>query len=380
MSIEVEIQHRQGDFALDVRFVSDAMVTALFGRSGAGKTSIVNAIGGLVRPERGRIVVAGAVLFDSARRIFVPKHKRRIGYVFQEGRLFPHLTVRHNLFYGRWFAPRASRHAHPDEVLDLLGIRHLLDRRPGSLSGGEKQRVAIGRALLAAPRALLMDEPLAALDDARKAEILPYLERLRDESEIPIVYVSHAVAEVARLAATIVVLADGRVEATGSVADVLGRLDLIRLSEPDDVGEVVEATVTAHSEEFDLTTLAIAGGTLRVPRQDLAIGARARLFIRARDVMIATRRPEGLSALNVLAARIAEIGAAEGPSANLRLDLGGTTLLARLTRQSIHDLGLAPGSAVFAVIKSVTFGRANVGPGGAAAAATPAPRDTAVEA
>jgi molybdate transport system ATP-binding protein len=377
MSIEVEIRHRQGDFALDVRFRSDALVTALFGRSGAGKTSIVNAIGGLVRPDHGRIVVAGAVLFDSAQRIFVPKHKRRIGTVFQEGRLFPHLTVRHNLFYGRWFAPRASRHVQPEEVLALLGIGHLLDRRPGSLSGGEKQRVAIGRALLASPRALLMDEPLAALDDARKAEILPYLERLRDESEIPIVYVSHAVAEVARLAATIVVLADGRVEATGAVADVLGRLDLIKLRVPEDVGEVVEATVTAHSEEFDLTALDIAGGTLRVPRQELAIGARVRLFIRARDVMIATRRPEGLSALNVLAARIAEIGQAAGASVDLRLDLGGTSLLARLTRQSIHDLGLAPGSSVYAVIKSVTFDRTNVGRG---SGVSPTARDTTVEA
>jgi molybdate transport system ATP-binding protein len=377
MTVAVAIRHQLGDFALDVRFESDATVTALFGRSGAGKTSVIAAIAGLVRPAQGRIVVSGAVLFDSAEGIFVPKHKRRIGTVFQEGRLFPHLTVRHNLLYGRWFAPRASRHAHPDEVLALLGIRHLLDRRPGALSGGEKQRVAIGRALLASPRALLMDEPLAALDDARKAEILPYLERLRDESEIPIVYVSHAVAEVARLAATIVVLAEGRVEAAGAVSDVLGRLDLIPLRVPEDIGEVVEATVTAHSEEFDLTALDIAGGTLRVPRQDLAIGARARLFIRARDVMIATRKPEGLSALNVLAARIAEIGKADGASVDLRLDLGGTTLLARLTRKSLHDLGLVPGSTVFAVIKSVTFDRSNVGAG---AVAAPASRDTALEA
>ena len=377
MSIEVELQHRQGTFALDARFASDATVTALFGRSGAGKTSLVNAIGGLIRPQRGRIVVAGTVLFDSAKRIFVPKHKRRIGYVFQEGRLFPHLTVRHNLYYGRWFAPRASRHARPEEILDLLGIGHLLDRRPGALSGGEKQRVAIGRALLAGPRALLMDEPLASLDDARKAEILPYIERLRDESAIPIVYVSHAIAEVARLAATIVVLADGRVEAVGSAADVLGRLDLAAIGAPEDIGEVVEAVVTGHNEEFDLTALRVAGGELRVPRQDLAVGATARLFIRARDVMIATRRPEGLSALNVLAARVAEIGPGEGASVTLRLDLDGTTLLARLTRKAIHDLGLAPGRAVFAVIKSVTFDRTNVGAGQTAASG---PRVQTVEA
>src|SRR6185295_18647990 len=216
MTVAVDIKHRLGDFTLDAQFETSVGLVALLGRSGSGKTSIINTIAGLINPDHGRVTIDDLVLIDTTRGIFIPPHRRRIGYVFQEGRLFPHLTVHQNLLYGRWFAPREAG-GDFDGVVELLGIGGLLDRRPGRLSGGEKQRVAIGRALLAKPRLLLMDEPLASLDDARKAEILPYIEKLRDESEIPIVYVSHAVAEVARLAATIVVLADGRVEATGLV-------------------------------------------------------------------------------------------------------------------------------------------------------------------
>src|SRR5260221_10036860 len=226
MTIEVDVAHRLGVFALEVRFTSEGRLTAFFGQSGAGKASLVNVIGGLIRPDRGRIAVDGTTLVDTASGIFVPAHRRRIGYVFQEGRLFPHLTVRQNLMFGRWFRPPQERKVQLETVLDLLGIGHLLQRRPGALSGGEKQRVAIGRALLASPRLLLMDEPLAALDDERKAEILPFIERLRDESRIPIVYVSHSLAEVARLATTLVLVADGRVAAAGPVAGFMSRVDL----------------------------------------------------------------------------------------------------------------------------------------------------------
>ena len=184
MSLDIHIRHRQGAFALDIAFRSEGRLTALFGRSGAGKTSVVNIIGGLVRPQHGRVVVDDRTLVDTERGVFLPKHRRRVGYVFQEGRLFPHLSVRQNLLYGQWFTPKPERYGSLDQVVELLGIGHLLDRRPALLSGGEKQRVAIGRALLASPRLLLMDEPLAALDEARKAEILPYIERLRDESKI----------------------------------------------------------------------------------------------------------------------------------------------------------------------------------------------------
>ena len=211
MSIAIAVTHRQGDFALEVAFEANAHVVALVGPSGSGKTTVLNVIAGLVRAKHARVVVQGRVLTDTQQRIFVPPHKRRIGYVFQEGRLFPHLTVRRNLTYGRWFTPAHEHWAKLDEVVALLGIGHLLERRPGTLSGGEKQRVAIGRALLASPRLLLMDEPLASLDEARKSETLPYIERLRDELSIPIVYVSHSLAEVERLTDQIVRLDAGRV-------------------------------------------------------------------------------------------------------------------------------------------------------------------------
>src|SRR6202043_611455 len=212
---------RLGDFALDSNFASDGGLTALFGRSGSGKTSLINAIAGLIRPDHARIVVGDEVLTDTDRQMFVPRHRRRTAYVFQEGRLFPHLTVRQNLLYGRWFTRPLQRHGDFGRVVDMLGIGHLLRRRPALLSGGEKQRVAIGRALLSSPRLLLMDEPLASLDEPRKAEILPYLERLRDETRIPIIYVSHAISEVARLANQVIVVRDGRIEASGSAMEIL---------------------------------------------------------------------------------------------------------------------------------------------------------------
>lgn len=219
--ILVDVEHEQGAFRLAVAFSAPAGVTALFGRSGSGKTTLVRIVGGLVRPRHGRVVVGGETLVDTARGIVVPPHRRRIGYVFQEGRLFPHLTVRQNLLFGRWFAPRREPATEPGAIVDLLGLGHILHRRPGALSGGETQRVAIGRALLAKPRLLLMDEPLASLDDARKAEILPFIARLRDETRVPIVYVSHARAEVARLADTVVMMEDGRITAAGPAGLIL---------------------------------------------------------------------------------------------------------------------------------------------------------------
>ena len=211
MSTAVAIVHAQGDFVLDVSFEIDAHVVGLFGPSGSGKTTVLNVIAGLVRPDRGRVVIDGRVLVDTERGIFVPAHKRRVGYVFQDGLLFPPLTVRRTLAYGRSFTPRAERFAGCEEIVALLGLGQLHDRRPRTLSGGEKQRVAIGRALLASPRLLLMDEPLASLDAARKAETLPYIERMRDELKIPIVYVSHSPDEVERLASEVIHLDAGRI-------------------------------------------------------------------------------------------------------------------------------------------------------------------------
>jgi molybdate transport system ATP-binding protein len=357
MTLSLDIRHRLGTFLLDVRFETGSGLIALFGRSGAGKTSVVNAIAGLIRPDQGTVLLHGTVLVDTARGVFVPPHRRRIGYVFQEGRLFPHLTVRQNLLYGHWFTPPAARSDAFERVLGLLGIESLLERRPGRLSGGEKQRVAIGRALLSNPRLLLMDEPLAALDEARKAEILPYIERLREQSRVPIVYVSHSIAEVTRLASTIVLLSEGKVAAVGPVSEVMHRLDLFPLTGRAEAGAVVEAVVERHDERFGLTELRSRAGSWRLPRLDAEVGARLRLRVRARDVMLAKSAPTDVSALNVLAGIVADIRVGEGPIVDIRLDCNGEALLARLTRYSVERLGIAPGTPVHALIKSVALDR-----------------------
>jgi molybdate transport system ATP-binding protein len=364
--LEVEIEHRLGAFALNVRFASGQGLTALFGRSGAGKTSVVNAIAGLLRPQRGHLAIDGMVLLDTERGVFVPPHRRRVGYVFQEGRLFPHLTVRQNLLFGRWFASRAAAGPAPqfDDVVELLGIGPLLTRRPGRLSGGEKQRVAIGRALLANPRLLLMDEPLASLDVARKDEILPYLERLRDRADIPIVYVSHAAAEVARLATTIVLLADGRVQAVGPVAEVMGRAGQYPLAGSFEAGAVLAVTVAAHNSHWELTELAGGFGRLTVPLLDLPIGTPLRVRIRARDVILATERPSGISALNVLAGTVAALAPTGDEALEVEIRLRSERLLARITRRSGEALSLAVGRPIFALVKSVAIDRRSLGRAG----------------
>jgi molybdate transport system ATP-binding protein len=355
MILDVDIHHRQGGFVLQARFQSDGRLTALYGPSGSGKTAIVNAIGGLVRPDHGRIAVQGRVLVDTKKNMVVPKHKRRIGYVFQEGRLFPHLNVRHNLLFGRWFTPKGERKASFDHVVDLLGIGHLLDRRPSTLSGGEKQRVAIGRALLADPQLLLMDEPLASLDEAQKSEIYPYIERLRDESSVPIVLVSHSVAEIARLATSVVVLSDGQVIASGPAAEVLRHTSFFAQGGLAEAGALIEAQVSRHDEAYDLTVLQAKAGALSVPRLPHPVGTSLRVRLRARDIMLSLKEPEGLSALNVLPGFISSIGEAEGASVDVQLDCGGDSVVARVTRKSVEELGLKPGLAVHAIIKSIAF-------------------------
>ncbi|WP_117193314.1 molybdenum ABC transporter ATP-binding protein [Rhizobium terrae] len=349
----VEAKQRLGEFVLDAGFASQGGVTALFGRSGSGKTSLLRVIAGLSRPDRGRLTIDGDVLLDTENRIFVPKHRRRFGYVFQEGRLFPHLNVRQNLNYGRWFAPKAARKESFDHIVDLLGIEALLERRPGKLSGGEKQRVAIGRALLSAPRLLLMDEPLAALDDNRKAEILPYLERLRDETATPIIYVSHSVAEVARLADKVVVIRDGRVEAVGSPSEVLSMPSTDRR----DAGVVLAGTVEAIDIPHRLATIRLSAGEIIVPNAHVEQGRGVRVHIPERDVMVATRRPEGLSALNILEGRIAAIEPDTDGMVRIRIRAGEDILLARITALSVERLDLRLEKPAFAVIKTVALER-----------------------
>jgi molybdate transport system ATP-binding protein len=359
MSLQVDIRHRLGAFALDAAFETSGRLTALFGPSGSGKTSLVNLIGGLLHPDEGRIAADGRVLADTAARVFVPKHKRRIGYVFQDARLFPHMTVGQNLRYGRFFTPASERYGDIDGVVDLLGIGHLLDRRPGLLSGGEKQRVAIGRALVASPRLILMDEPLASLDDRRKAEIMPYIERLRDETRIPIVYVSHSVAEVARLATDIVVLEQGKVAASGPTSEILQRLDHLSEEERGEGGAVLDMQVAGYDETFGMSSLTSPAGEIHVAGLDAEMGSTVRMRIRARDVIVATERPHGISALNILPGRIVGVSSGDGLFADVLIDCNGVVIAARITRQSSHMLGLSPGLDAFAVIKSVTFDRAN---------------------
>lgn len=359
MTLTVAIKHSFAGFTLDVAFTAPPGVTVLFGPSGSGKTTLVNAVAGLLRPDEGRIVADDWVLLDTAARRFLPPHRRRLGYVFQEDRLFPHMSVRQNLLYGRWFAPRAAPRESLSHVVEMLGIGHLLDRRPGALSGGEKQRVAIGRALLASPKLILADEPLAALDEARKTEILPYFERLRDEVSVPILYVSHSSAEVARLATTVVALKQGRVVATGSPAQVLGDVGAVGAR---GAASVLSAQVVAHHAD-GLTELRMQSGALWVPRISDVLGATVRLRIAAQDVILSRGAPQGLSALNILSGTIADIRQGSGPGVMVSLDLGGERLSARITRRSCDAMGLATGQTCHAVLKSVAVAPGDVGMG-----------------
>jgi molybdate transport system ATP-binding protein len=359
MSLEVRLAHAFPGFALDIAFEAPKGVTALFGRSGSGKTTVVNAVAGLLRPDRGRVAVDGAVLCDTDRRIWVPPHRRRAGYVFQEGRLFPHLTARQNLLYGRWFAGVRDGRAF-DHVVEMLGIAHLLGRRPGALSGGEKSRVALGRALLSAPRFLLMDEPLAALDEARKAEVLPYLERIRDETRVPVVYVSHSVAEVARLATTVVVLEAGRVVRAGPAEAVLADPDAVPSLGVREAGALVTGRVLGHHAD-GLTEIAVSAGSLLLPRLDAPPGAVVRVRIEAQDVMLARARPEGISALNMLPGTVAALRRGEGPGVVVQLRCGADLILARITRRSADALAIAPGIPCWAVIKTMAVARWDIG-------------------
>lgn len=359
MSLEIDVSFRRGAFILEAAFTAGPGLTALFGRSGSGKTTLIDLIAGLARPDRGRIIADGTALVDTDAGLFLPPHRRRIGVVFQDARLFPHLSVRTNLAYGRVFARHRADPTQIDAVIGMLGIGHLLDRRPAGLSGGERQRVAVGRALLARPRVLLMDEPLAALDDARKAEILPYIERLRDEAGVPIVYVSHAVSEVARLATTVVVLDSGRVAAAGPAEAILRRADLAPVHDAE-AGALLDMVVEASDPDSGLTHLTGPAGRLLVPGLARPVGTRLRVRIPARDVLLATARPQGLSARNVLAGHICGM-VSSGTEVAVEIDCNGAHLVARVTLASVRDLGLAIGQPIHAVVKSVAFDPTGIG-------------------
>ncbi len=355
MTLEVRLFHCFADFTLDLAFSAPPGLTCLFGRSGSGKTTIINAVAGLLRPDRAEITLDGVALHD------LPPHRRRVGYVFQDGRLFPHLTVAQNLAYGA--RVRRLPLTDLDRIVDLLGLGALLARRPASLSGGEKSRVAIGRALLSGPRLLLMDEPFAALDETRKAEILPHVEALRDGLGLPILYVSHSLPEVARLATTIAVVEAGRLAAFGPAAEILSDPGTAPLLGLRDAGAILTARIAAQ-EEDGLTRLQTGAGPLWLPRVAGAAGQVVRIRIAAQDVILSLTRPEGLSALNLLPATVLALHEGEGPGTMVQLDLAGQKLLARVTRRSAQALGLTPGQPVFAVVKSVSVAQRDVGEGG----------------
>jgi molybdate transport system ATP-binding protein len=341
-------------FSLDVDLdLPGRGVTALFGHSGSGKTTFLRAIAGLEQVPGGFLEVNGAVWQDDA--TFLPTHQRPLGYVFQEASLFHHLSIRRNLEYGMRRVPEAARKVSLDQAVELLGIAPLLDRMPDSLSGGEKQRVAIARALATSPRILLMDEPLAALDLKRKQEIMPYLERLHDELKIPVLYVSHAPDEVARLADHLVVLEQGRALASGPLGETLARLDLpIRLGE--DAGVVLKGEIAELDAEWHLACVAFAGGNLWVRDSGVPLGQHVRVRILARDVSIALDTRTDSSILNILPAIVEQLADDTHPAlALVRLNAGGVPLVARITRRSASRLQLYPGQTVWAQIKAVAL-------------------------
>ena len=367
---ELDDARAQAVDAVTASLRSDARVLALFGRSGSGKSTVINIIAGLVRADRGRVVVDGEIWFDSDRSINVPVERRGVGYVFQDGLLFPHLTVEQNLRYGAVRKPAAQR-ATPgipfDQVCDLLGVRPLLRRAATTLSGGEKQRVAIGRALLSQPRLLLMDEPLASLDTPRRSEILRLIERVRDEFGVRIIYVSHSIGEVSRLADDVVVMNAGHAIACASTEEIFNRNDLRPYTGRFEGGALIEAVAVRRDEGYYLTTYGFEGGELVAPGVDTPVGTRVRLRIRARDVALAIERPQGLSIRNVLAGRVSAIDNRGGAIVEVHVSLlakdssAGRKLLSRISRQALDEMRLEVGQPVFALIKAIAFDKRSMG-------------------
>ncbi|MSO81224.1 MAG: molybdenum ABC transporter ATP-binding protein [Alphaproteobacteria bacterium] len=364
LDLDLAVDH--GGFRLEIagRFTLDG-ITGIFGASGHGKTTLLRALAGLEPAARGRIAFAGTVWQDDAARRFVPAWKRRAGLVFQDARLFPHLTVAGNLRYAARRAPREGGGPGMERVVAMLDLAPLLGRRPATLSGGERQRVAIGRALLASPRLLLMDEPLSALDRPRRAAILPLIERVATESRVPMLWVTHSLDELARLAETVLVLDSGRVAATGPLAAVLEHPAMRRLAGRFESGALLEGTVAAQDTHWAMTEVALAGGhRLRMPAIDIPPGARVRLRIRARDVALARTAPQGLSIRNAFPGTVAAIVEEDGAFAEVTVYLGGGAhIVASVTREAVAALGLTQGGAVVALVKSVALDRRMLGCG-----------------
>ena len=365
IAFDVRITFGNFDLQIDHRIPVEGII-GLFGPSGSGKSTLLRIISGLELNAEGQIRFGGEAWQDGARGIFVPPHKRGVGYVFQDVRLFPHLTVAGNLRYAEKRSRGADSKIDMDGVVTALDLAPLMARRPSSLSGGERQRVAIGRTLLTRPRLLLMDEPLASLDVKRKAEILPYIERLPQAFQIPIIYVTHSIDEVARLAEHMLVLAAGRKVTYGPVAEALERLDLQPIGGRFEAGVVLTARVIRHDLMYRLTYLDHHGKEIAMPMADVAIGSDVRLRIRARDVALATQAPEGISIRNVLPGTVTEIvEESDTAFAETLVDIGGAKIRARITRSAVAALALKPGKSVFVLFKSIAFDRRAIGHRGA---------------
>lgn len=349
--IDLHIQESFGAFGIDIAFKAPAGVTAVFGRSGAGKTTLIRAIAGLERPDAGHVRIGGKLLYDE--NTDVPVHRRKLGVVFQDGRLFPHMTVARNLAYG-------GSHDRED-VIDLLGLSPLLDRMPRNLSGGEKQRVALGRALMSNPDMLLLDEPLAALDDQHRSEIISHLEKLRDQIKIPMIYVSHDLAEIARLANTLVVIESGRVVQNGPLSEILSSPSSMQLFGVRQAGAVVDAVIQAHDVADGLTVVSFNGGQLTLPLLGGQVGQNLRVRVPAQDVILAKVRPSEISARNVIAVTITDIKEGRGPGVAVGLLAGKTPLLARITKASLRELGLGKGDQIFAILKATAIAPRDAG-------------------
>ena len=359
--LSVNISQAFGSFRLETQFeVEEGSITAIFGKSGAGKTSTINAIAGLTRPDVGVIQIGNTTLFDQNLRINLPIYKRQIGYVFQDDRLFPHMTVRNNLIYGTPKNQDVANSLNLTDITGLLELAPLLERRPRTLSGGEKQRVAIGRALLSNPKLLLMDEPLASIDVQHRFEILPFIQRVREKTGITIIYVTHALEEVIFIADQIILLSEGQVTAQGTVEEIMSRLDLHPMTSRFDAGAVISAIYSGYDREFDLGELSFDGGTLRIAGLNAEIGIQLRAHIRARDVSLMLDKPKDTSVLNVFKGELIEIRHEDGPQLDLLINIG-TPLIARITRKSLNDLNLDIGSKVYAMIKAVAIDRRTLG-------------------
>jgi molybdate transport system ATP-binding protein len=351
MSLRLDFELNLDGFVLNAQMNAGAGTTVLFGHSGSGKTSLINAVAGISTPQSGRIVLGDRVLFDAARKINVPMHQRRIGYVFQDARLFPHLSVSQNLDFAERYAKEPPKPHEREQLIEILGIGPLLARRPAALSGGEKQRVALGRALLSKPELLLLDEPLAALDQARKQEILPYFEKLRAQNGLAMIYVTHDMSEIVRLADHLVVLRDGQCVAQGLAEDVLANPANIKLIGVQDAGALVRGVIHEHCDD-GLSTIRLSSAMLTVPRVHGPVGQHVRMRLRAQDVILSLNAPQGLSSQNAIEAQITEILNGRGPGVAVGLRAGSDRLIARITARALDQMQLKEGQKIWAIVKA----------------------------